>query len=207
MFQTDKYKREDRDFFYKFIQENPFATFITARENIVATHIPILIHRDTEEFVLFGHISNENEQLKDIIENEQALLIFKGPDSYVSSSWYKEKDISTWDYSAVHINCRLQLQTQPELISSLQKLVFEFESKQSKPLYYEDLPEKLLEDHLPQITGFWLYPDKIQGISKLHQGFKKEDIINITKQLDNSDSCESRQVSKQLKKIHGTDYR
>lgn len=205
MFQTDKYKKKDKDFIYQFMLKYPFATLITCEKELKATHIPILRKNDAEVLCLYGHIANHNEQLKDIISEGKALLIFKGPDSYISSSWYTKKDISTWDYSALNINCRIKIQTQEELIKCLKKLVYHFEKDKANPVFYQDLPENLIDDHLSKITGFWLYPEKIQGIAKLHQGFKKEDIYNITEELEKQGDSQAYEVSRQLKKIHGTD--
>ncbi len=205
MFQDKRYKKNDKDFIYQFIKKYPFATFVTSRKEIIATHIPILIQDNAEIFCLYGHIANQNEQIKDINSGEKALLIFKGPDSYVSSSWYKEKNISTWDYSAVHINCRIKTQTQEELINSLKKLVYHFEKNKTNPLFYQDLPDSLVTENVPKITGFWLYPEKIQGIAKLHQGFKNEDINIISQELEQENDCQSAKISKQIKELNGTD--
>lgn len=204
MFQSEKYKKSDKDFTFNFIKDYPFTTFVTSEDELLATHIPILIKEDTEEFILYGHIANENEQLKDLKDGAKALLIFKGPDTYVSSSWYEEKNISTWDYTALHVNCRLKVQTRDELIESLKRLVYRFEKERNNPMLYHDLPDEMVQDHLKKITGFWLYPERIQGIAKLHQGFKKEDIYNITNELEKEKDYQSSAVSKQLKNLHGT---
>ncbi|PTB97624.1 FMN-binding negative transcriptional regulator [Marivirga lumbricoides] len=206
MFQSEKYKKSDRDFTFNFIKTHPFATFVTSEKDLIATHIPVLLKEDAEEFTLYGHIANQNEQLKDLKNGVKALLIFKGPDSYVSSSWYQEKNISTWDYTALHINCSLKVQTSDELVESLKRLVYHFEKDRHDPLLYHELPKEMLEDHLKRITGFWLYPERIQGIAKLHQGFKKEDIYNITKELEKEKNYQASEISKQLKEIHGTDH-
>ncbi|UJH89901.1 FMN-binding negative transcriptional regulator [Antarcticibacterium sp. 1MA-6-2] len=125
-------------------------------ERLLATHIPVLAIGSPDDFYLFAHIANHNEQLHHLKDGAEALIVFQGPHSYVSSSWYKEKDISTWDYSAVHVNAKIAVQTDWELEESLQKLIARFERDQDKPLYYQDIPEDIIRDHLPYITGFWL---------------------------------------------------
>ena len=190
MYRPEKYQKDDKDFIFRFIQENPFASFIVKGDRLLATHIPVLVKGDAENFTLYGHIANHNEQLSYLKDGTEALLIFHGPHSYISSSWYKEKDISTWDYTAVHVNARIKLQSEKELEESLVKLVSHFEKEQEKPLYYEDIPDKMLEEHLPLITGFWLEPVKVQGIAKLHQSYESEDIHRVTQHLKQGDSME-----------------
>lgn len=116
-------------------------------------------------------------------DGTEALLIFQGAHRYVSSSWYLEKDIGTWDYSGVQVNVRLKIQTRKELEGSLQKLAGHFETHQKDPLLYNDIPEQILKKHLSKITGFWCESFKIEAIAKLNQGANKEDIISVTKNL------------------------
>lgn len=200
MYRPPKYRKDDKEFIFSFIQENPFASFIIRGKRLLATHIPVLTEGDSSEFRLFAHIANHNEQLEYLKDGEEALVIFHGPHAYVSSSWYREKDISTWDYTSVHINARIKLQEMEELEDSLKKLVARFESEQKQPLYYNDLPGALLQDHLPRITGFWLEPFKIEGIAKLHQASPRHDVQAVTSELDKSENSNDRNLSAAIKK-------
>ncbi len=199
MYQPKKYRKEDPEYIFDFINQHPFATFISQGNRILATHIPVLTQGNPQKFILYLHLANHNEQLQFLIDGTEALLIFQGAHGYVSSSWYREKDISTWDYSAVHLNVRLKLQTRKELEDSLQKLVGHFESPQKDPLFYNDIPEQILKEQLSQITGFWCEPFKIQAIAKLHQGAHKEDIISVTKNLEALEDPMASALSKNIK--------
>lgn len=184
MYQPKKYLKKDKNFIYNFIQEHPFATFVLNGDRILATHIPFLIKGTADDFIIYSHIANHNEQYQYLKDGAEAMVIFQGAHGYVSSSWYKETDISTWDYSAVHVNVRLKLQTQEELADSLKNLIYKFEKGQKDPLFFEDLPQELVDDHLPRITGFWCEPFKVEAIAKLHQGFEKEDIDSVVSHLE-----------------------
>lgn len=205
MYRPPKYRKDDKEFIFSFIEENPFASFILKGERLLATHIPVLAEGNAEDFRLYSHIANHNEQKAFIEDGAEALLIFHGPHAYVSSSWYKEKDISTWDYTAVHVNARIRMQTAEELEASLERMVERFEKKQESPLYYKDIPELMLKEHLPLITGFWLEPFKIEGVAKLHQAYAKHDIAAVTEKLDESDSSMERELSAAIRKENKTD--
>lgn len=200
MYRPFKYQKDDLEYVQAFIQDHPFASFITNSNRLIATHIPVLPDGEGEKWRLFSHIANHNEQLKTIENDAEALLIFSGANAYISSSWYENKDISTWDYSAVHVNARIKIQTSEELENSLEKLVERFEKQQDQPLFYKDIPKKMLQDHLHLITGFWLEPFKVEGIAKLHQGYKKKDIRRTVEQLGRSDKQQDSELSEAIKK-------
>ncbi|MFD2516987.1 FMN-binding negative transcriptional regulator [Salinimicrobium flavum] len=204
MFQPDKYQKKDRQYIFDFIKAHPFATFVIKGKELLATHIPILLKGNAENFILYGHIAEANEQYRHLKNELEGLLIFHGAQGYVSSSWYKNVDISTWDYSAVHVNVNLKIQSREELVESLKNLVHRFEKDQDDPVYYEDLPEEMIEDHLPMITGFWCEPTKIQAIAKWHQGYDKDDIHSVTRHLEMRGDPLSSELSKNIKKEHGT---
>ncbi len=200
MYQPKKYKKQNPHYIFNFIEQHPFASLVINGETLLATHIPVLTEGNSEKFRLFAHIANHNEMLKYIKDGAEALLIFQGAHGYISSSWYQEKDISTWDYSAVHVNVKLKLQSTEELESSLEKLVKHFEKSQEAPLFYKDLPEAMLKEHLPQITGFWCEPTKIKGVAKLHQSYSKEDIRSTIEHLENSGKPMDCELAKDIKK-------
>ncbi|RKS55135.1 PaiB family negative transcriptional regulator [Gillisia mitskevichiae] len=205
MYQPKKYKKQDPAYLFEFIKQHPFASFILKGERLLATHIPVLIEGNSQNFRLYAHIANHNEQLQYLKDDAEALMIFQGAHGYISSSWYQEKDISTWDYSAVHVNVKLKLQTREELVSSLDNLVQEFEKDQTQPLYYKDIPKQMLEDHLPLITGFWAEPFKIEGVAKLHQSYKKEDVNAVIHNLNEGDAL-SKELSKNIREENNGNY-
>ena len=203
MFRQKKYLKKDPQYIFNFIEQHPFATFVLQGEDLLATHIPVLIEGTSENFRLFGHIAEAHEQYKFLKDGIEALLIFHGPQAYVSSSWYKNIDISTWDYSAVHVNVKLNIQTREELEQSLAVLIRKFEKDQKCPVHYQDLPKDMIEDHLPLITGFWCEPIRIQAIAKLHQGFDIDDVQAISSNLEERQEFK---LSNNIKKEHDTDH-
>jgi len=203
MYQPKRYKKEDPEYIYDFIEQHPFATMVIRGDQLLATHIPVLITGTPLDFTLYAHIANHNEQFDYLKDGIEALLIFQGAQGYVSSSWYKEKNISTWDYSAVHVNVKLKLQSRDELANSLSKLVHKFEKNQESPLYFEDYPHDMVEDHIKEITGFWCHPVRVQAIAKLHQGYDKDDVISVTKNLEKGTCPVTGDLAQNIKKEHG----
>jgi len=203
MYQPKKYQKTDRHYFLDFINHHPFATFVTQGDRLLATHLPFLTKGEADSFRLFSHMANHNEQFPFLKDGSEALVIFQGAHSYVSSSWYREKNISTWDYSAAHVNVRIRLQTRAELEYCLEELVAHFEQEQAAPLFYKDIPKDMLLEHLPQITGFWCEPIHMQGIAKLHQGYEKEDVNSVISHLKGSGDPLAEKLSIDIQKEHG----
>lgn len=206
MYRQTKYIKEDPKYIFDYIRKHPFASFIIKGKELLGTHIPILTEGNADDFLLYGHIANNNEQWQHLKDDLEALLIFKGADSYVSSSWYSHENISTWDYEAVHINVKLKIQSKPELEDSLEKLVYHFEKDQENPKLYSDLPSAMVQEHLERIMGFWCHPYKVQAIAKLHQGFENKDVNSVIYHLKKSENQESQLISQAIAKEHGTNH-
>ncbi|NBC65062.1 MAG: FMN-binding negative transcriptional regulator [Bacteroidetes bacterium] len=203
MYQNKSYSKKDASIIFDFIHQHPFATFVLNGDRLLGTHIPVLAEGQPNKFRLFGHISDHfNEQKKYLKNGVEALLIFHGPQAYVSSSWYQKKNISTWNYSAVHVNAKITIQTDDELESSLKTLVHRFEKKQEKPLFYDDIPKKMINSQFPHITGFWAEPFHVEAVAKLHQGYKKEDVESTIKHLEQKDDTEAQSLAKLMRKQH-----
>ena len=202
MYQPEKYKRDDLEFAIQLIDENPFANFILMVDDLLATHVPILRNLDSKKLQLYGHMANHNPQLRFLEDKKSVLLIFKGADSYISSSWYSQKNISTWDYSAVHLNCTIRIQSPNELVDSLKNLVHHFEKEQKAPLEYDQIPQDILADNLTGITGFWCEPYEVKGVGKWHQGLDLEDMERIIQNL-NGKKTHHQKLIRNLKKEHG----
>ncbi|MDR6301776.1 FMN-binding negative transcriptional regulator [Mesonia maritima] len=200
MYKPLRYRKTDKNYQKDFIKNHPFATLIVKEKEFLATHIPVLISADSEELLLYGHIANHNEMLKFMKNGTEVFLIFQGSQGYVSSSWYEEKDISTWDYSAVHLHATVKIQTSEELELSLRNLIQHFEKDMEKPLLYDDIPKETIRKNFQDITGFWLKPTKIEAIAKYHQNFSSTDIQNVTEKLKNSNEDLASAIQKENSK-------
>ncbi len=204
MYQPKRYKKNEPEYIFSFIRSHPFATLIIKGNRLMATHVPVLAEGHKHKFRLFGHIARHNEMLSFLKNGTEVLLVFQGPHGYVSSSWYQKKNISTWDYSAVHVNAQIKLQSETELHESLDKLLKRFETNQQNPMFLNDIPSEMIAENLPMICGFWCEPTKVEAIAKLHQGFGNEDINVIITHLENGNRPNLSALSKNIKEEHGT---
>ena len=172
MYNFSYFKEKDKQTIKDFIEENPFA-FLTGSNlsgTQVATQIPVILEERNGELFLQGHIMRNTDHHKAFIENPNALVVFTGPSTYVSATWYTNQQMgSTWNYMSVFVNGKMNFMTSDELIQLMRKFTLKFENG-----------NKMLQG----ITGFEIKADKIENVFKLSQNRDEKSYMNIISKLD-----------------------
>lgn len=168
-----------------FISKNPFGLLVSNHDGKpFATHIPLEIGEKNGGLVLHGHISRANPQWKSWAEADEVLAIFSGPHSYISSSWYENMNVSTWNFIAVHVYGRLRIMEGDELLAALKSLTRRYETGQAEPLFVEKMPADYVAREMRGIVGFEIEPTRIEGKWKLSQNRKDVDYQRIIAELE-----------------------
>lgn len=188
MYNFSYFKEKDRQIILNFIEENPFA-FLTGSNlsgSQVATQIPILIEERQGELFLQGHIMRNTDHHKAFAENPNALVVFTGPNTYVSASWYSNPQIgSTWNYMSVHINGQINFMPEAELVLFMKKLTLKFEKGNiQSPTIYDNLPDEFLKKMMPAIVGFEIKAERVENVFKLSQNRDEKSYLNIITKLE-----------------------
>jgi transcriptional regulator len=154
-----------------FLKEHGFAIVISQQNGIpIATHIPLLLTtKPSGERVFTGHFAKANPQWKNIVEQTQVLAIFAGAHAYISSSWYDHVNVSTWNYTAVHIYGKFRIITDEALLDSLKALTDKYEAASKNPVRVETMPENYVRREMRGVVGFEMTIDSIQATFKLSQ--------------------------------------
>ena len=188
MYNFSYFKEKDRQIILNFIEENPFA-FLTGSNlsgSQVATQIPILIEERQGDLFLQGHIMRNTDHHKAFAENPNALVVFTGPNTYVSASWYSNPQIgSTWNYMSVHINGQINFMPETELVLFMKKLTLKFEKGNNQsPTIYDNLPDEFLKKMMPAIVGFEIKAERVENVFKLSQNRDEKSYLNIITKLE-----------------------
>ena len=192
------YKNENLIEVKEFIKQNSFGILVNQVDGKPwATHIPLELETKNEKDVLVGHIAKANPQWKSFNQESQVLCIFNGPHAYVSSSWYEEEEVPTWNYIAVHIYGKLSILNEEATMASLHRLVNKYESNSDQPLSLHDLSPKTLRQ-VKGVVGFSIEIEEIQAAYKLSQT-RKDDHAAIIKQLKERGVTET-EIARQIKK-------
>lgn len=125
------------------------------------------------------------------------LCIFNGPHAYVSSSWYKEEEVPTWDYIAVHVYGSLKILSKEETMQSLHRLVDRYESQSKNPLSLHDVSPRTLRQ-VKGVVGFSITVEEIQAAYKLSQT-RQDDHAAIIRNLEERGVTES-EIARHMRK-------
>jgi transcriptional regulator len=184
--------REDRpEVLHALIRTHPFAQLITAgEEGLVANPLPLLLDPEASaNGTLRGHLARANDQVAALSAGGQALVIFQGPQAYVSPSWYPSKAehgkvVPTWNYVAVHA------WGTPRVIDDaawLRRLIADLtvaqEQHRPAPWAVGDAPEDFIDTMVKAIVGIEIPIDRIEGKWKVSQNRSEPDRRGVAEGL------------------------
>ena len=178
-----QYRNEDPAEVADFLRNNAFAILVSQVDDRPwATHLPLELETNSSgQQLLTGHIAKANPQWRHFVENEPVLAIFNGPHAYVSSSWYKEEEVPTWNYIAVHVYGKLQILSEEEVMASLHRLVDKYEKHSEEPVSLHNLSPRTLRQ-VKGVVGFQISVEEVHAAYKLSQG-REQDHTRIIGEL------------------------
>lgn len=188
MYSFSYFKEKDKQVVLDFMEEHPFVlltgSFASGKQ--VATQIPVVVEERDGELFVQGHLMRNTDHHKAFAENPNALVVFTGPSTYVSASWYTNPQIgSTWNYMSVHISGQLTFMSSDELIRLMRKFTLKFEGGNTEsPTVYDNLPDAFLDKMMPAIVGFEIKADHIDNVFKLSQNRDEKSYVNILAKLE-----------------------
>lgn len=194
------YRSEDSELMKEIISENGFALLISDQEKLAATHSMFLMNESDEGFYLETHISKGNFQAKVLKDGDEVLCDFLGANSYISSSWYDHKNVSTWNYEAVQIRGKIKLMTDEELYEHLRKLTFKYEKPQKCPMLVENMGEEYVRKEMRGAFGINIFPTEIYVASKLSQNRNEANAERIISNLIETEDSDSKKIAEKMKK-------
>jgi transcriptional regulator len=174
----------DRALLHDFMDEHAFVDLVTAKPSIRITHIPVLLDRTKGTYgTLYGHIAKKNPQRSTFTGRQSAVIVFRGPHSYISPSWYaNQQAVPTWNFGVVHASGKLKPITDPKaLYDLLTRLVGKFEPEGRYQL--TKLPESFTSGMIGGIIGFEMEIEALEGKFKLGQERSEADRAGILAHL------------------------
>jgi transcriptional regulator len=161
---------EDLKVLHDFMDEFPFVELVTATPQIRITHVPVFLDRAAGRYgTLYGHISRQNPQVESLRAGQAAVIVFRGPDAYISPAWYgRPEAVPTWNFAVVHASGRLKAVSDPKALHALlARLIDTFEKGSS--YNFAALPESYTSSLMAGIEGFEMPVELLEGKFKLGQ--------------------------------------
>lgn len=195
------YKVTDVGEIRDFIQTNSFGTLVSTKQGTpIATHLPFVLNKKGDDYYITGHMAYGNPQWRTFETCGDVLVMFQGPNAYISSSWYERENVPTWNYQAIHIYGKASILEKDELIEELTVMLEKYEKHRENPILWDKLSPELLEKELKGIVGFNIKVEEIQAAYKLSQNRNEIDYANIVDRLQNEETPNSKQMAEVMGK-------
>ncbi len=160
-------------------------------DGLIATMLPFVYDPAAGEHgTLYGHVARNNDQWRKPALG-QSLVIVRGPDAYMSPSWYAAKAehgrvVPTWNYVTAHVYGRLVVHDDPVWVEDVvRRLTAKHEAAraavpgQAPEWAVDDAPRAFIEGQLRAIVGLELQITRIEAKAKLSQNRPVTDVAGI----------------------------
>ncbi|GLW05127.1 transcriptional regulator [Microtetraspora sp. NBRC 13810] len=152
---------------------------------LLATYLPVLFDPEAGEHgALLAHLARNNDQWRQPVLGE-ALAIVRGPDAYVTPSWYAAKAehgrvVPTWNYVTAHVYGELVVHDDPAWLAGLvRRLTERHEARRETPWAVEDAPDAFVSGQLRAIVGVELVVTRVEAKVKMSQNRSEADRAGV----------------------------
>jgi transcriptional regulator len=169
---------------------HPLATLVTpVGDTIHVSHLPLLLSAQPgERAVIVGHLSRANPHTEALAAGAPSVAVFHGPQAYLSSSWYGERDMApTWCYVAVHAHGRPSLSPDDgHTLRCVRALVEHLERGRPGEWRMAELGGAGIARRVPRIVGFEITVARAEKRWMLGEGERPSDLAAAIEHLRTS---------------------
>lgn len=177
MYNPSHFTESRVDVLHALIRAHPLGTLVTlGPDGLVANHVPVLLRAHEGVFgTLVAHVARANPVWNTTDLSVQVLLIFQGPQAYISPNWYPTKQqhgkvVPTWNYAVVHARGTLQVHDDAQWVrTQVTELTAQQESVFTKPWAVDDAPRDYTDTMLKALVGIEIPVTTLQGKWKVSQ--------------------------------------
>lgn len=169
MYHYSAYKVSDISILRTAIADYPLGLVVSLnRQLFMTTHIPLLLKGEkVSDLKLIGHMDNNNPQL-DGMNGAEVLVVFSGPDSYISPRDYATAQLPTWNYIRVHARGTATICVPgDEILDDIDELVAHVET--SERPWQIDRGNPRVHQLAPLISRIEITVTELEGRFKLSQ--------------------------------------
>ena len=160
-------------------------------DGLDANHLPFLIDEAVPMNKLLAHVARANPIWKQAKDGDEALVIFRAGDAYISPNWYPSKheshrQVPTWNYRVVHVHGRIHVRDSERFVRGVvARLTRTHEGLggSAKPWKMSDSSPDYIDQMLANIVGIEIEITKMTGKWKLSQNKDEPDRVNAAEEL------------------------
>ncbi len=182
MYTPTHFNEDRRELLHRLVREHPLGLLVTlgAHDALDANPIPFLLDVEANETrdspgVLRGHVARANPLWHEARTDVDTLVVFQGPQAYVSPNWYPSKTqnhkaVPTWNYITVQARGRLVVRDDAQWLRTLvTRLSERHEATQPQPWSVSDAPPDYIDAMLRAIVGIEIPLSSLRGKWKMSQ--------------------------------------
>jgi transcriptional regulator len=177
MYQPPHFREDRLVVQHELIRAHPLGLLMTAGQGgLQANHIPFLVDDVGSGYgTLRAHLARANPQVGELSAVEQCLVVFQGPQHYISPSLYPTKRetgkvVPTWNYITVHAWGRPRvIDDAVWLRRQIEDLTRHNEASRAAPWQVSDAPDTFVAAQIKGIIGLEVPIARIEGKWKVSQ--------------------------------------
>ncbi len=190
MYRPDHFRVDDLPMMHALMRARPLVALVSGGpEGLYASHLPTVLKDDGPYGAVEFHLARANPHWKQLAERDEALMIFQGPEGYITPNWYPSKAehakvVPTWNYAAVHAYGRAEVMQDKDWIRShVAELTAQQERSELQPWALTDAPETYIAAMVRGIVGFRLVISRLEGKWKMSQNREMQDRAGVVEGL------------------------
>lgn len=185
------FREDNLEVLHRLMRDYSFATLVSMGDGGVpsATPLPFLLEAEPIPYgTLKAHMALGNPQWRTFQPDCEVLVLFQGPHTYITPSWYEEAlSVPTWNYATVHAYGIARIIKDSALLyEHLKSLVQTHEAQFANPWPFEDLPNEFVEKKMKGVVGFAIEITRLEGKFKMSQNRPQNDRTRVAAELRKS---------------------
>jgi transcriptional regulator len=201
MYVQQKFQETRIEVLHALMKQYPLGTLVTTQAGgLEANHMPFFLDASAGSHgTLRAHMPRSSPLWTDTTGTE-ALVIFQGPQTYITPSWYPSKHahgqaVPTWNYAVVHAyGAPRFIEDRDWLLANVTELTHAHEATQKLPWQVSDAPADYIDKMLAQIVGVEIPIARLVGKWKMSQNRPPADRLGVVAGLSSKEDATARGV-------------
>ena len=178
---------------FQAIEAYPFGSLVVnGPGGLDANHVPFFAEQGPDgRWKLLAHVARGNPVWQEVRQGQEALVIFRAEDAYVSPNWYPTKHeshelVPTWNYRVVNVHGNLFVRDDPRFVRGVvARLTKTHEARTGadRPWKMTDSAPEFIDQMLDHIVGIEVEVSRIEGKWKLSQNREERDRTGAAEEL------------------------
>jgi transcriptional regulator len=192
MYVPDAFRETRPERLRALMRDHPLGALVTATaKGLDANHLPFeFVEGPGPLGTLRTHVARANPVWQELAEGDRVLVIFSGPQAYVSPNWYPSKHethrlVPTWNYEVVHAHGLARIVDGERFVRGVvSRLTRHHEAQEPRPWKMGDSAPAFIDELLGKIVGLDVEITELVGKSKLSQNREERDRLGAAATLE-----------------------